>query len=64
MADDDVKAAAAILGRRGGLKGGPARARKLTPAARRRSALNAARARWRDHTPRAKRRDDPPAVNE
>jgi hypothetical protein len=67
MADDDVKHAAAILGRRGGLVGGPARAKKLTPAARRRSALNAAKARWRDHKPRKRGRDVPPtapAVNE
>jgi hypothetical protein len=38
--------AAVSLGRRGGLKGGPARASKLTPAERRESARKAARARW------------------
>ena len=38
--------AAVSLGRRGGLKGGPARAAKMTPAERRESARQAARARW------------------
>jgi hypothetical protein len=37
---------AAALGRLGGLKGGPARAAKLTPARRRAIARAAARARW------------------
>ena len=37
---------AAALGRRGGLKGGKARAHKLTPQERQDSARNAARARW------------------
>jgi hypothetical protein len=35
------------LGRRGGLKGGPARASALSPARRREIARAAARARWR-----------------
>lgn len=39
-------AAAAELGRRGGLKGGRARSEKLTPAQRRESAQKAARVRW------------------
>jgi hypothetical protein len=39
-------AAAVALGRLGGLKGGKARARKLTAAQRRASARKAARARW------------------
>lgn len=38
--------AAVSLGRRGGLKGGPARAAKLTPEERRESARKAAAARW------------------
>ena len=44
---DAVKAAAAALGRRGGLKGGPARAAAMTKAARKASAKKAAAARWR-----------------
>ena len=44
--DIDPKAAAAALGRRGGLKGGPARAAKLTAEERRESARRAAAARW------------------
>lgn len=39
-------AAAVALGRLGGLKGGKARAAKLTPEQRRASARKAARARW------------------
>jgi len=35
------------LGRRGGLKGGPARASKLTPEQRQEIARRAAKARWR-----------------
>ena len=38
--------AAVSLGRRGGLKGGPARAAKMTTMERRESARKAARARW------------------
>lgn len=38
--------AAVALGRRGGLKGGPARAMKLTPEQRSDAARKAARARW------------------
>lgn len=38
--------AAVELGRRGGLKGGKARAEKLTPEQRRESARRAAQARW------------------
>ena len=38
--------AAVALGRKGGLKGGKARAEKLTPEQRRASAVKAARARW------------------
>lgn len=39
-------AAAVELGRRGGLKGGNARAEKLSPKRRREIARNAAQARW------------------
>ena len=48
--EDDPKPekdpAAVALGRRGGLKGGKARAEKLTPERRSEIALIAARARW------------------
>lgn len=44
---DPLKAAAAELGRRGGLKGGRARADKLTPTERSEIAKKAAAARWR-----------------
>ncbi|MCA9501171.1 MAG: hypothetical protein KC588_18410 [Nitrospira sp.] len=44
--DKDPNAVA--LGRKGGLKGGPARAAKLTPQERRESARNAAIARWKN----------------
>lgn len=43
----DVSAAAAALGRRGGLKGGPARAAALSPKKRSEIAKKAAAARWR-----------------
>jgi hypothetical protein len=46
LSRDAVRAAAAALGRRGGLKGGRARAEALTPARRRAIAKKAARARW------------------
>jgi hypothetical protein len=39
-------AAAVALGRKGGLKGGRARAEKMTDAERRESARKAAKARW------------------
>jgi hypothetical protein len=39
--------AAVALGRLGGLKGGKARAEKLTPEERRASAVKAAKSRWR-----------------
>lgn len=38
--------AAVALGRKGGLKGGPARAAKMTPEERRESARKAVLARW------------------
>ena len=40
--------AAVALGRKGGLKGGKARAAKLTASQRSRSAKKAAKARWQD----------------
>lgn len=43
---DEVKAAAAALGRLGGLKGGKARAEKLSPKKRSEIAKKAASARW------------------
>jgi hypothetical protein len=44
---DPLRAAAAELGRRGGLKGGKARAEKLSPEERKEIARKAAEARWR-----------------
>jgi hypothetical protein len=43
----EVSAAAAALGRRGGLKGGPARAAKLSRERRAQIATDAAMARWK-----------------
>lgn len=45
-ADDGKDPAAVALGRKGGLKGGAARAAKLTPARRSAIAKKAAKARW------------------
>jgi len=44
--DDGKNPAAVELGRRGGLKGGKARAAKLTPEQRQEAARRAAQARW------------------
>lgn len=44
----EVSAAAAALGRRGGLKGGPARAAKLSAKKRSDIAKKAAAARWKN----------------
>lgn len=44
--EDPVRAAAALLGRKGGLKGGKARAAKLSPEERAAIARKAAAARW------------------
>jgi hypothetical protein len=41
--------AAVALGRKGGLKGGKARAAKMTPEQRRGAARKAAQARWHKH---------------
>ena len=43
---DELKAAAAVMGRLGGLKGGKARAEKLSPKKRSEIAKKAAKARW------------------
>lgn len=45
--DDGKNAAAVELGRKGGLKGGKARAEKLSPEQRSASARKAATARWK-----------------
>ena len=45
-ADDGKDPAAVALGRKGGLKGGAARAKQLTPAKRSAIAKKAAKARW------------------
>ncbi len=49
--DDGKDPAAVSLGRRGGLKGGRARADKLTPARRREIAQQAVAARWAKQNP-------------
>ncbi|MGH3036486.1 MAG: hypothetical protein ACRDMU_04825 [Gaiellaceae bacterium] len=46
-ADEGKNPAAVALGRKGGLKGGKARAAKMTPEQRSESARKAAQARWR-----------------
>lgn len=48
QADDGKDPAAVSLGRRGGLKGGRARAERLTPERRKEIAKRAAAARWTD----------------
>lgn len=52
--------AAVSLGRRGGLKGGKARAEKLPPERRVEIALKAARARWKGEKERKRREIIPP----
>ena len=47
IVDPNKNPAAVALGRLGGLKGGKARAAKLTPAKRKAIAKKAAKARWR-----------------
>jgi hypothetical protein len=44
--DGELRELARILGRRGGLKGGKARAAKMTPEERSESARKAVKARW------------------
>lgn len=48
--DEGKDPAAVSLGRRGGLRGGKARAAKLTPEQRREIAQKAAQARWKPRT--------------
>jgi hypothetical protein len=48
--EDPLRAAAAALGRRGGLKGGKARAEKLSPERKTEIAKKAAAARWAKKT--------------
>jgi hypothetical protein len=43
---EDFEAPAVAMGRKGGLKGGHARAQSMTKAERRKSAMQAAKARW------------------
>lgn len=50
ITQDEAKAAAAALGRLGGLKGGPARAKSLSANKRSEIAKKAAAARWGDKT--------------
>lgn len=47
MTDDGRDLAAVLLGRKGGLKGGKARADALTPERRREIAIRAAQSRWK-----------------
>lgn len=49
--DGDKDPAAVESGRRGGLKGGKARAEKMTPEERAEAARDAARARWKNSKP-------------
>jgi hypothetical protein len=49
--EDPIKTAAALLGRRGGLKGGAARAAKLSPEERSDIARKAAESRWKKAKP-------------
>lgn len=49
LVDDGKDPAAVALGRRGGLKGGKARAEKMTPQERSELARKAAAARWSRH---------------
>jgi len=51
--DEGKNPAAVTLGRLGGLKGGKARARKLTKKQRHEAAQKAARARWKKRTQRS-----------
>jgi hypothetical protein len=46
VTDDGKNAAAVALGRRGGLKGGRARAERMTPEQRSEAARRAAQSRW------------------
>lgn len=54
ISQEAISAAAAALGRKGGLKGGPARAAKLSPKKRSEIAKKAAAARWGLDNPKDK----------
>jgi hypothetical protein len=43
---EEIRRITSALGRQGGLKGGPARAAKMSAAERKKSAQNAVNARW------------------
>ena len=51
--EDGKNPFAVALGRRGGLKGGKARAEALSPAKRKAIAKKAAQKRWKDHKKKA-----------
>ena len=51
--DDGKNPAAVELGRKGGLKGGKARAESMTPEERSEAARRAARARWKNGPPKS-----------
>jgi hypothetical protein len=53
LPEDTRDPAAVALGRKGGLKGGKARAAKMTPEARSEAARRAARARWMGAPPKS-----------
>jgi hypothetical protein len=55
LTDAEVKVNAAILGRRGGVKGGRARAAKLSPERRKEISQKAAQARWKGKPLKAKK---------
>ena len=46
---ESVTSYLAAIGRKGGLKGGKARAKKLTPEQRHKTAVKAANKRWKNH---------------
>jgi hypothetical protein len=46
QAEEAIKAYLSLIGKKGGLKGGPARAKKLTAGRRKQIAKEAARMRW------------------
>jgi hypothetical protein len=61
---NDISAAAKALGRLGGLKGGKARAAKLTPEQRTEIAKKAAAKRWSKTSSHSPQQDAPTAIAE
>ena len=64
---DGKDPAAVALGRKGGLKGGKARAKKMTAAERSASALKAAKVRWskaKGTRPRPRQKKKPPKLRQ